>query len=163
MAIDDYFAAPPPPPPTVPGRFAASAPPPLAGRPPERRSVLTIVLGTLGVVIAGAGIAGYFALQASQAHEESAAVDNGLALAHRVELQSALQGAVEAEEAWSGTHGSYTTDLTAAGSPAPKGVRLTVVQASASGYCLEATAVAPGTAPMFWSSDTGSPSAVPCR
>lgn len=125
--------------------------------------MLTVVLGALGVLIAGAGIAGYVALQASQAHDESAALDHGLALAHRVQLQAALQGAAEAEETWASAHGSYTASLGAAGSPSPQGVQLTVVRASASDYCLEAATTAPGAAPMFWSSATGSASATPCR
>lgn len=56
-----------------------------------------------------------------------------------VQIESALTTAARAQEEHRATQGTYTADARALGANPPVGVTLTVAQADATRYCIEAT------------------------
>ena len=94
------------------------------------------------VVVVIAVVVGFVVLAHKDKHTEGNALLRPVQQADKVQLDSDLRLAATAEETWLAEHGSYTTDIAAAGYPSNGSVHVVVVSANVSTYCLRATKAA---------------------
>jgi hypothetical protein len=153
--------------PVAPTRFgyAPTTQPNLTPSAPARRGkpvTWFVIVGVVVVLVVGA-IVGFGLLAGNATHDASTSVTHTVALADKAALDSDLQQAATAEEAYLAEFGSYTSNLKSAGFAANSAVRVTVVSASSSTYCLEATSTSSlPSAPEYYQRGTGVQSA-PCH
>jgi hypothetical protein len=164
----DYFFTPAPsstPGTPEPVRFGYAAPHPVApvsAVPVAATRSVGWLLGVgVAVLLLVGAVIGVVALAHKDKHTEGNTILRPIQQAQGVALDSDLQSAEIAEQTYLAEHGSYTTDLSAAGYRANGGVRVTVVSASATDFCLEATK--PGDAAPRYDSRSGGLSVTPCR
>jgi hypothetical protein len=113
-----------------------------------------------GVVVVIAIVVGFVALAHKDKHNEGTGVLRPIQEASRVQLDSDLRLAATAEETWLAEHGSYTSNLSAAGFRS-NDAQVTVLSANAAAYCLRASSSGSKTAEYF--SRAAGFSSTPCH
>jgi hypothetical protein len=124
---------------------------------PSTAALAGVAVGVVGVI---AIIVGFVTLAHKDKHTEGNAVLRPIQQAQNVQLESALRLGATAEETYLAEHGTYTTDLAGAGYR-NSAVQITVISATASDYCMQATS-AGATAPEY-DSKSGGFSSTPCH
>jgi hypothetical protein len=171
VSQDPYFFTPPQAPSLVapasivPSRVGYAPPAPPVARhaapKPPKQSRGWLVAVAAGVVVVLALVVGFVVLAHKDKHTEGNALLRPIQQADKVQLDSDLRLASTAEESWFAEHGSYTSDLGAAGYRSNGSARIAVVSAGGSSYCLRATNASAHSA-EYYNRGTGL-SSTPCH
>jgi hypothetical protein len=121
--------------------------------------VLALIAAALVLVVAV--VVGFVVLAHKDKHTEGNTVLRPIQQAAGVALEGDLHSAAVAEETWFAEHQAYTADLPGAGYRSNDTTQVSVISASTTAYCLEATS-ASAAAPEYYSK-AGGVSATPCR
>jgi hypothetical protein len=147
----------PPVPPRV-GYAATPAPSPPSPVGPSRGRLIAVA-AAVAVVIAV--VVGFVVLAHKDKHTEGTPVLRPIQQADKVQLDSDLRLAATAEESYLVDHGTYTSDLNAAGYRSNGSAQISVVSAGSANYCLMATNPT-SQAPEYYTR-AGGVSSAPCH
>ncbi|MFL6241350.1 MAG: hypothetical protein ACJ735_17845 [Actinomycetes bacterium] len=145
----------------APGRVGYGATPPSSPPSPSGRSLTWLLAVAGGALAVIAIVVGFVVLAHKDKHTEGSTVLAPLQSAGKAQLDSDLQVAASAEQSYLAEHGSYTTDLTAAGYASNGSAQIQVLSATDTDFCLVARnshAAAPE-----YDSKSGGVSATPCH